>query len=45
VPGDLIEVSNGRMPCDVVLLAGGCIVDEAMLTGESTPVVKDHLPF
>jgi cation-transporting ATPase 13A2 len=46
VPGDLIEVpENSKMPCDAVLINGACIIDEAMLTGESVPVLKDPLPY
>mmetsp|Transcript_6716 Transcript_6716/g.11955 ORF Transcript_6716/g.11955 Transcript_6716/m.11955 type:complete len:1093 (+) Transcript_6716:3955-7233(+) len=45
VPGDLIEIqSNWIMPCDAVIFQGNCIVEEGMLTGESTPVLKDPLP-
>jgi P-type E1-E2 ATPase len=42
VPGDVIELGAGeRVPADVNLLeAIGFIVDEALLTGESVPVVK-----
>ncbi|XP_046387712.1 polyamine-transporting ATPase 13A3-like [Ischnura elegans] len=42
VPGDLIAIpENGcSMPCDAVLVAGNCIVNESMLTGESVPVTK-----
>ncbi|KAL7752505.1 hypothetical protein RI367_002039 [Sorochytrium milnesiophthora] len=43
VPGDVIEVNAGdfhTLPCDVVLLAGDCIVNESMLTGESVPMFK-----
>ncbi len=34
VPGDLIMIKPGTLPCDVVLVRGECIVDENMLTGE-----------
>lgn len=31
------------MPCDAVIVGGSCVVNEAMLTGESTPQVKESL--
>ncbi|GIL93414.1 hypothetical protein Vretifemale_20808 [Volvox reticuliferus] len=40
VPGDLVVVGPGALPCDMVLLRGECILDENMLTGESVPVRK-----
>ena len=43
VPGDVYEVSDPALtqfPCDSLLLAGDCIVNESMLTGESVPVSK-----
>lgn len=40
VPGDLVEVTNGILPCDLVVLSGECVVDENMLTGEAVPVRK-----
>ena len=45
VPGDLIDVPefNTIIPCDCLLLSGTVIVDEAMLTGENTPIFKNHL--
>jgi cation-transporting ATPase 13A2 len=45
VPGDIVEIpENCLMPCDIVLLSGQCIMNEAMLTGESIPVIKQALP-
>lgn len=38
VPGDVYEVSDPsltQLPCDSLLLAGDCIVNESMLTGTS----------
>ncbi len=45
VPGDIILVKEGsKMPCDAILLEGECVVNEAMLTGESLPSIKTALP-
>ncbi|KAJ5070977.1 cation-transporting atpase [Anaeramoeba ignava] len=45
VPGDVIEIPNNFiLPGDFILLNGQCIVNESMLTGESTPVIKTSLP-
>ena len=45
VPGDIFVLpKNGNsVPCDCILLSGSVIVNEAMLTGESTPIIKSHL--
>uniref|UniRef100_A0AAY5KDT1 Cation-transporting P-type ATPase N-terminal domain-containing protein n=1 Tax=Esox lucius TaxID=8010 RepID=A0AAY5KDT1_ESOLU len=46
VPGDcvLIPQEGLLLPCDAVLLAGECMVNESILTGESIPVMKTPLP-
>ena len=46
VPGDVFEIPDDgmAMPCDCILLSGSVIINEAMLTGESTPIIKSHLP-
>ncbi|KAF6107574.1 ATPase cation transporting 13A2 [Phyllostomus discolor] len=46
VPGDCLVLpkGGGLMPCDAVLVAGECMVNESALTGESVPVLKTALP-
>ena len=41
VPGDLIQIENGKIESDLLLLSGTAIVNEAMLTGESAPEQKE----
>ena len=46
VPGDLYEIPEDglSLPCDTILIEGSVIVNESMLTGESTPIIKLSLP-
>ncbi|GAB0193584.1 probable cation-transporting ATPase 13A4 [Grus japonensis] len=46
VPGDMLVLKESKtlLPCDAILISGQCIVNESMLTGESIPVTKTHLP-
>ena len=45
VPGDVIVVPQHKiLPCDMILLTGTAIMNEAILTGESTPILKTSLP-
>jgi P-type E1-E2 ATPase len=44
VPGDIIQVpTQVVMPVDLILLYGSAICNEATLTGESIPVIKQQL--
>jgi manganese-transporting P-type ATPase len=47
LPGDLVSVARTKedsgVACDMVLVEGSAIVNEAMLSGESTPVLKDSI--
>ena len=46
VPGDVVLVPDAKnLPCDMILLTGSVIVNEAMLTGESIPVMKASIPL
>ncbi|KAF3915613.1 hypothetical protein ABW21_db0208102 [Orbilia brochopaga] len=47
LPGDLVSVGRTKedsgVACDMVLIEGTAIVNEAMLSGESTPLLKDSV--
>ncbi|KAF9893174.1 hypothetical protein FE257_012589 [Aspergillus nanangensis] len=47
LPGDLMSVNrtkeDGGLACDILLLNGSAIVNEAMLSGESTPLLKESI--
>ena len=34
VPGDVVVVQQGLATCDMVILRGSCLIDDAMLLGE-----------
>jgi cation-transporting ATPase 13A1 len=48
-PGDIVllnRVSGAKkqnIPCDLLLLSGSAVVNEAILTGESQPMVKESI--
>ena len=47
LPGDLVSVGRSKedsgVACDMLLVEGTAIVNEAMLSGESTPLLKDSI--
>jgi manganese-transporting P-type ATPase len=49
VPGDLVVIKRTDdevlVPCDMVIVSGSCIANEAMLTGESTPQLKEPVQY
>lgn len=46
VPGDIVVVPESQLlPCDMILLTGTVIMNEAILTGESIPVLKSCIPY
>ena len=41
VVGDLIELKKNQVfSCDLIIVQGSCLVNEALLTGESIPILK-----
>ncbi|THD00242.1 hypothetical protein EYZ11_000292 [Aspergillus tanneri] len=47
LPGDLMSVNRTKedsgVACDILLIEGTAIVNEAMLSGESTPLLKESI--
>ncbi|AMD21664.1 HFL192Wp [Eremothecium sinecaudum] len=47
LPMDVVSITrtpeDGALPCDLILIDGTCIVNEAMLSGESTPLLKESI--
>ncbi|ODQ66026.1 hypothetical protein NADFUDRAFT_70338 [Nadsonia fulvescens var. elongata DSM 6958] len=47
LPGDVVSIERSSeesgLPCDLVLINGTAIVNEAMLSGESTPLLKESI--
>lgn len=47
LPMDVVSVvrtaEDSALPCDLILVDGTCIVNEAMLSGESTPLLKESI--
>ncbi|KIJ62125.1 hypothetical protein HYDPIDRAFT_136644 [Hydnomerulius pinastri MD-312] len=47
LPGDVVSVARLQtetvVPADILLVHGTCIVNEAMLSGESTPLLKESI--
>ncbi|SCU88127.1 LAMI_0D08878g1_1 [Lachancea mirantina] len=47
LPMDVVSITrtaeDSAIPCDLILIDGSCIVNEAMLSGESTPLLKEPI--
>jgi len=44
VPGDIVKItSKSKIPADILITNGRCIISEAMLTGESVPLIKEGI--
>ncbi|KAK9372997.1 uncharacterized protein V1513DRAFT_419048 [Lipomyces chichibuensis] len=47
LPGELVSIVRSKddsgLPCDLILINGSAIVNEAMLSGESTPLLKESI--
>lgn len=47
LPGDIVSITRTKdesaLPCDLILLDGSAIMNEAMLSGESTPLLKESI--
>lgn len=47
LPMDVVSITrtaeDSAIPCDLLLVDGSCIVNEAMLSGESTPLLKESI--
>eukprot|EP00049_Salpingoeca_infusionum_P004355 m.78223 g.78223 ORF g.78223 m.78223 type:complete len:1153 (+) comp12527_c0_seq2:27-3485(+) len=48
VPGDIIALDrskkSNKVPADLLVLGGSCVVNEALLTGEAVPLKKEAFP-
>lgn len=43
VPGDLVQLDEGTVPADMVLITGECTMKENQLTGKRVQIVKKAL--
>ncbi|WUR03744.1 calcium-transporting ATPase [Vairimorpha necatrix] len=44
LPGQIIKIKECiRIPCDLLIKKGSCAVNEAILTGESIPLIKEDI--